>query len=115
MFHATCDKFADDTCINVSDACNKNLFSSLQLSDDKVLNRASNNVLITHPKKNNNKIHGINIEEFHRLVEPILRVRDVKYLAVDVDGNLSWSYHIKGFISKVAKIYISVSNELKIL
>ena len=38
VLHGTCDMFADDTCIHVSDACYGNVFSALQLSDDEMFN-----------------------------------------------------------------------------
>ena len=49
VLHGTCDMFADDTCIHVSDACYGNVLSTLQLSADEVFNWATNNFMTTHP------------------------------------------------------------------
>ena len=54
VLHRTCDMFADDTCIHVSDACYGNVLSTLQLSTDEVCNWATNNFMTIDPQKINN-------------------------------------------------------------
>ena len=49
VLHGTCDLFADDTCIHVSDACYGNVLSPFQLSAEEVFNWATNNSI--HPQK----------------------------------------------------------------
>ena len=51
VLYGTCDMFADDTCIHVSDACYGNVLSTLQLSADEVFNWATNNFMTIHPQK----------------------------------------------------------------
>ena len=55
VLHGTCDMFADDTCIHVSDACYGNVLSTLHLSDNEVFNWATNNFMTIHLQKT--KIH----------------------------------------------------------
>ena len=47
--------FADDMCIYVSDAYYDNVISTIQLSVDEVLNLATNNFMIIHPKTKQQK------------------------------------------------------------
>ena len=55
VLHGTCDMFAYDTCILVSNACCGNFLSTLWLSADEVFNWATNNFMTTNPQKN--KLH----------------------------------------------------------
>ena len=112
VLHGTCDMFADDTCIPVSDACYGNVLSTLQLSADEVFNWATNNFMTIHPQKTKYMI--ITTWQKHQRIplcnvsitinkQPIERVSHIKYLGVIVDNNLSWAYHIKEITSKIAK------------
>ena len=112
VLHGTCDMFADDTCIHVSDACYGNVLSTLQLSADEVFNWATNNFMTIHPQKTKYMI--ITTWQKHQRTplsnvsitinkQPIERVSHIKYLGVIVDNNLSWAYHIKEITSKIAK------------
>ena len=108
----TCDIFADDTCIHVSDACYGNVLSTIQLSANEVFNWATNNCMTIHPQKTKYMI--ITTWQKHQRIplsnvsitinkEPIERVSHIKFLGVIVDNNLSWAYHIKEITSKMAK------------
>ena len=55
VLHGTCDMFADDTCIHVSETYFANVLSTLQLSANEVFNWATNNFMTIHPKKKNKK------------------------------------------------------------
>ena len=50
LLHGTCDMFADDTRICVSDTYS-NVLSTPQLSADEVFNWATNNFMAIQPKK----------------------------------------------------------------
>ena len=112
VLHGTCDMFADDTCIHVSDACYGNVLSTLQLSADEVFNWATNNFMTIHSQKTKYMIittwqkhqriplSNVSITINKQLIE---RVSHIKYLGVIVDNNLSWAYHIKEITSKIAK------------
>ena len=104
VLHGTCDMFADDTCIHVSDACYGNVLSTLQLSADEVFNWATNNFMTIHPQKTKYMI--ISTWQKHQRIplsnvsitinkQPIERVSHIKYLGVIVDNNLSWAYHTR--------------------
>ena len=108
VLHGTCDMFADDTCIDVSDACYGNVLSTLQLSADEVFNWATNNFMTIHPQKTKYMI--LTTWQKHQRIplsnvskQPIERVSHIKYLGVIVDNNLFWAYHIKEITSKIAK------------
>ena len=51
VLHGTCDMFADDTCIHMSDACYGNVLFTLQLSADEVFNWVTSNFITIHPQK----------------------------------------------------------------
>ena len=116
VFHETCDMFAGDTCIHVSDACYGNVLSTLQLSADEVFDWATDNFMIIHPQKtkyiiitqwqNHQRIPlsniSITINE-----QPIEHVSHIRCLGLIVDNNLSWAYHIKEITSKWQNPHIS--------
>ena len=103
VLHATCDMFADDTCIHVSDACYGNVLSTLQLSADEVFNWATNKFMTIHPQKTKYMI--ITTGQKHRRIplsnvsitinkEPIERVSHIKFLGVIVDYFKNGKIHI---------------------
>ena len=51
VLHGTCDMFADDTCIHVSNSCYANVPSALQLSANEVFNWAIYNFMTIHSQK----------------------------------------------------------------
>ena len=104
VLHGTCDMFADDTCIHVSDACYGNVLSKLQLSADEVCNWAANKFMTIHPKKTKYMIITT-LQKHQRILlsnvsitinkQLIVCVSLIKFLGVIVSNNLSWPYHIK--------------------
>ena len=113
VLHRTCDMFADDTCIHVSDACYGNVLSTLQLSADEVFNWYTNKFMTIHPQKKKKYMIITTCQKHQRISlsyvsitinkQPIGRVSHIKILGVIVDNNLSWAYHIKEITSKMAK------------
>ena len=114
VLHGTCDMFADDTCIHVSDACYGNVLSTLQLFADEVFNCSTYNFMTIHPQKTKYMI--ITTWQKHQRIplsnvsitinkQPIERVSHIQFLllGVVVDNNFSWAYHIKEITSKMAK------------
>ena len=96
VLHGTCDMFADDTCIHVSDACYANVLSTLRLSADEVFNWATNNFMTIHPQ--NTKYMIITTWQKHQRIppsnvsitinkQPIERVSHIKCEGLIVDNN----------------------------
>ena len=110
--NATCDMFADDTCVHVFDDDYESVFLKLQESANDVFQWATDNVMQIHPDKT--KFMIITTRQKHQRLPssqcsvfinglPIEQVSSIKFLGLIVDNRLSWSSHIKTLTSTIAK------------
>ena len=102
--------FADDTCLNMSDANLESLQSRVNCELNKINNWFSRNKLSLNYQKSNYAL--INKDPQKSISAPftltinkalVERKKAVKYLGLYIDENLSWSSHIKELSLQLAR------------